>query len=209
CWWLRDFVEHILIILTFEQSSSCPHAIILVAIPIWEVLAVWPVDRHNQGMLLGRLSRRQALRVLVSRANMFTNSNVKIQISPACAGGVSVTSSPRMSDVRSSNSGTAIGYALLMNSNKSETRLQWCGLTRTTTGGQEDDCPNEGLNLSLFFSRSTCNRLGCRLLVYQPMIISYRAICFPQSAKGFIGLGLSKVTVSDVFACHCWSSAHL
>ncbi|GAA56759.1 endonuclease-reverse transcriptase [Clonorchis sinensis] len=31
-----------------------------------------------------------------------------------------------------------------------------------------------------------------------PMIISYRGICFPQSAKAVIGLGLSKVTVSDL-----------
>ncbi|GAA47474.1 hypothetical protein CLF_100409 [Clonorchis sinensis] len=30
------------------------------------------------------------------------------------------------------------------------------------------------------------------------VIISYRGICFPQSAKAVIGLGLSKVTVSDL-----------
>ncbi|GAA55103.1 retrovirus-related Pol polyprotein from type-1 retrotransposable element R2 [Clonorchis sinensis] len=42
--------------------------------------------------------------------------------------------------------------------------------------------------------------IGCDVdfLVHQPMIISYRGICFPQSAKAVIGLGLSKVTVSDL-----------
>ncbi|KER31850.1 hypothetical protein T265_01940 [Opisthorchis viverrini] len=40
-----------------------------------------------------------------------------------CVGGVVVTRSPRMSDVRGSNPGTVIGYAPLMSSNKSETRL--------------------------------------------------------------------------------------
>ncbi|GAA53447.1 retrovirus-related Pol polyprotein from type-1 retrotransposable element R2 [Clonorchis sinensis] len=43
-------------------------------------------------------------------------------------------------------------------------------------------------------------------LVHQPLIISYRGICFPQPAKAFIGLGLPKVTVSDfclfaIFGC--------
>ncbi|GAA55897.1 retrovirus-related Pol polyprotein from type-1 retrotransposable element R2 [Clonorchis sinensis] len=42
--------------------------------------------------------------------------------------------------------------------------------------------------------------IGCDVdfLVHQPMIISYRGICFPQSTKAVIGLGLSKVTVSDL-----------
>ncbi|GAA52934.1 polyprotein [Clonorchis sinensis] len=42
--------------------------------------------------------------------------------------------------------------------------------------------------------------VGCDVdfLVHQPMIISYRGICFPQSAEAVIGLGLSKVTVSDL-----------
>ncbi|KAG5448862.1 hypothetical protein CSKR_103490, partial [Clonorchis sinensis] len=43
---------------------------------------------------------------------------------PTCVGGVVVTRSPRMSDVRGSHPGTATGYALLMGSNKSETRVQ-------------------------------------------------------------------------------------
>ncbi|GAA56928.1 hypothetical protein CLF_111847 [Clonorchis sinensis] len=42
-----------------------------------------------------------------------------------------VTRSPRMSDVRGSNPGTATGYALLMSSNKSETRVQCFPLVRT------------------------------------------------------------------------------
>ncbi|GAA49487.1 hypothetical protein CLF_103142 [Clonorchis sinensis] len=47
---------------------------------------------------------------------------------------------------------------------------------------------------------SALRAVGCDvdLLVHQPMIISYRGICFPQSAKAVIGLGLSKVTVSDL-----------
>ncbi|KER26191.1 hypothetical protein T265_06476 [Opisthorchis viverrini] len=42
--------------------------------------------------------------------------------------------------------------------------------------------------------------IGCDIdfLVHQPMIISYRGICFPQSAKAVIGLGLPKVAVSDL-----------
>ncbi|GAA49569.1 retrovirus-related Pol polyprotein from type-1 retrotransposable element R2 [Clonorchis sinensis] len=42
--------------------------------------------------------------------------------------------------------------------------------------------------------------IGCdvHFLVHQPMIISYREICFPWSAKAVIGLGLPKVTVSDL-----------
>ncbi|KAG5443030.1 hypothetical protein CSKR_109338, partial [Clonorchis sinensis] len=53
-----------------------------------------------------------------------TSTNVEIQMRPTCVGGVVVTSSPRMSDVRGSNPGTATGYALLMSSNESETRVQ-------------------------------------------------------------------------------------
>ncbi|GAA48144.1 retrovirus-related Pol polyprotein from type-1 retrotransposable element R2 [Clonorchis sinensis] len=47
---------------------------------------------------------------------------------------------------------------------------------------------------------SALRAIGCDVdfLVHQPMIISYRGICFPQSAKAVIGLGLSKVTVSDL-----------
>ncbi|KER27927.1 hypothetical protein T265_05132 [Opisthorchis viverrini] len=59
-----------------------------------------------------------------SSVNTFACSDMIVQMRPTCVGGVVVTRSPRMSDVRSSNSGTAIGYALLMSSNKSETRAQ-------------------------------------------------------------------------------------
>ncbi|GAA50970.1 retrovirus-related Pol polyprotein from type-1 retrotransposable element R2, partial [Clonorchis sinensis] len=47
---------------------------------------------------------------------------------------------------------------------------------------------------------SALRAIGCDVdfLVHQPMIISYRGICFPQSAKAVIGLGLSKVTVGDL-----------
>ncbi|GAA56546.1 retrovirus-related Pol polyprotein from type-1 retrotransposable element R2 [Clonorchis sinensis] len=47
---------------------------------------------------------------------------------------------------------------------------------------------------------SALRAIGCdvNILVHQPMIISYRGICFPQSAKAVIGLGISKVTVSDL-----------
>ncbi|GAA55156.1 retrovirus-related Pol polyprotein from type-1 retrotransposable element R2 [Clonorchis sinensis] len=47
---------------------------------------------------------------------------------------------------------------------------------------------------------SALRAIGCDMgfLVHQPMIISYRGICFLQSAKAVIGLGLSKVTVSDL-----------
>ncbi|KAG5452910.1 hypothetical protein CSKR_107457 [Clonorchis sinensis] len=59
-----------------------------------------------------------------SSVNTFACSDVKIQMRPMCVGGVVVTRSPRMSDVRGSNPGTATGYALLMSSNKGETRVQ-------------------------------------------------------------------------------------
>ncbi|GAA54331.1 retrovirus-related Pol polyprotein from type-1 retrotransposable element R2 [Clonorchis sinensis] len=47
---------------------------------------------------------------------------------------------------------------------------------------------------------SALRAIGCDVdfLVHQPMIISYRGICFPQFAKAVIGLGLPKVTVSDL-----------
>ncbi|GAA56935.1 retrovirus-related Pol polyprotein from type-1 retrotransposable element R2, partial [Clonorchis sinensis] len=47
---------------------------------------------------------------------------------------------------------------------------------------------------------SALRAIGCDVdfLVHQPMIISYRGICFPQSAKAVIGLRLPKVTVSDL-----------
>ncbi|KER27410.1 hypothetical protein T265_05517 [Opisthorchis viverrini] len=51
-------------------------------------------------------------------------SDVIIQMRPMCVGGVVVARSLRMSDVRGSNPGTAIGHAPLMSSNKSETRVQ-------------------------------------------------------------------------------------
>ncbi|GAA52841.1 putative polypeptide N-acetylgalactosaminyltransferase-like protein 1, partial [Clonorchis sinensis] len=50
-------------------------------------------------------------------------THVKIQMRPTCVG-VVVIRSPRMSDVRRSDPGTAIGDARLMSSNKSETRVQ-------------------------------------------------------------------------------------
>ncbi|KER31790.1 hypothetical protein T265_02022 [Opisthorchis viverrini] len=59
-----------------------------------------------------------------SSVNTFACSDVIIQMCPTCVCGVVVTRSPRMSEVRGSNPGTAIGYALLMSSNKRETRVQ-------------------------------------------------------------------------------------
>ncbi|KER27824.1 hypothetical protein T265_05186 [Opisthorchis viverrini] len=50
-------------------------------------------------------------------------SKVNFRMSPACAGRVVVTNLPRMSDVRISNPFIAIGYALLMSSNTSRTRV--------------------------------------------------------------------------------------
>ncbi|KER22146.1 hypothetical protein T265_09679 [Opisthorchis viverrini] len=48
--------------------------------------------------------------------------------------------------------------------------------------------------------RQALHAIGCDIdfLVHQPVIISYRGICFPQSAKAVIGLGLPKVTVRDL-----------
>ncbi|GAA48365.1 retrovirus-related Pol polyprotein from type-1 retrotransposable element R2 [Clonorchis sinensis] len=47
---------------------------------------------------------------------------------------------------------------------------------------------------------SALRAVGCDVdfSVHQPMIISYRGMCLPQSAKAVIGLGLSKVTISDL-----------
>ncbi|GAA53587.1 hypothetical protein CLF_110579 [Clonorchis sinensis] len=66
-----------------------------------------------------------------STVNKFACSDVKIQMRPTCVGGVVVTRLPRMSDVRGSDPGTATGYALLMSSNKSETRVQCFSLVWT------------------------------------------------------------------------------
>ncbi|GAA51409.1 hypothetical protein CLF_106060 [Clonorchis sinensis] len=56
--------------------------------------------------------------------------------------------------------------------------------------------PSSSLNYSPF---ALC-AIGCDVdvLVHRPMIISYRGICFPQSAKAVTGLGLLKITVSDL-----------
>ncbi|GAA56351.1 hypothetical protein CLF_110695 [Clonorchis sinensis] len=54
---------------------------------------------------------------------------------PECVGGVVVTTSPRTSYVRGSNPGAATGYALLMSSNKSETRVQCFPLVWTHRNG--------------------------------------------------------------------------
>ncbi|KER33209.1 hypothetical protein T265_12665, partial [Opisthorchis viverrini] len=62
-------------------------------------------------------------------------SVVKIQVHPASTGGVVAIRSPRMSAVRSSTPGTAIGYALSMNSNESSSPVLppfQCGPTRMT-----------------------------------------------------------------------------
>ncbi|GAA48988.1 hypothetical protein CLF_102345 [Clonorchis sinensis] len=76
------------------------------------------------GQLLGRRSMGRAHQSHRSSVNTFACSDVKIQMRPTRVGGVVVTSPPRRSDVRGSNPGTATGYALLMSSNKSETRVQ-------------------------------------------------------------------------------------
>ncbi|GAA54951.1 hypothetical protein CLF_106179 [Clonorchis sinensis] len=83
------------------------------------------VNRSSKpGQLLGRRSMGRAHQSHRSSVNTFACSDVKIQMRPTCVGGVVITRSPRMSDVRGSNPGTATGYALLMSSNKSETRVQ-------------------------------------------------------------------------------------
>ncbi|GAA51215.1 hypothetical protein CLF_105728 [Clonorchis sinensis] len=88
---------------------------------------------------MGRRSMSRAYESHRSSVNTFACSDVKIQMRPTCVGGVVVTRSPRMSDVRGSNPGTAPGYALLMSSNKSETRLPLVWTHRNTyarTGGR-------------------------------------------------------------------------
>ncbi|KAG5446974.1 Semaphorin-3C, partial [Clonorchis sinensis] len=104
----------------------------------------WRVNRSSQpGHLLGRRSMYRAHQSHRSSVNTFACSDVKIQMRPTCVGGVVVTRSPRMSDVRGSNPGTATGYALLMSSNKSETGVQCFTLVWThrdnyaRTGGQQ------------------------------------------------------------------------
>ncbi|KER29827.1 hypothetical protein T265_03621 [Opisthorchis viverrini] len=54
--------------------------------------------------------------------------------------------------------------------------------------------------LKLLEEVTPLHAIGCDIdfLVHQPVIISYRGICFPQSAKAVIGLGLPKVAVSDL-----------
>ncbi|GAA57619.1 hypothetical protein CLF_112977, partial [Clonorchis sinensis] len=81
---------------------------------------------HQQCIANGRAGIRTPGRAHQSNrssVNTFACSDVKIQMRPKCVGGVLVTRSPRMSDVRGSNPDTAIGYALLMSSKKSETRV--------------------------------------------------------------------------------------
>ncbi|GAA48829.1 hypothetical protein CLF_102086 [Clonorchis sinensis] len=78
------------------------------------------VFRRPNGCTFFRPGQKQEL----NSVNTFACSDVKIQMRPTCVGGVVVTRSPRMSDVRGSNPGTATGYALLMSPNKSGTRVQ-------------------------------------------------------------------------------------
>ncbi|GAA51805.1 hypothetical protein CLF_106818 [Clonorchis sinensis] len=78
----------------------------------------------SPGQLLGRRSMGLAHQSHRSSVNTFACSDVKIQMRPTGVDGVVVTRSPRMSDVPGSDPGTATGYALLMSSNKSETRVQ-------------------------------------------------------------------------------------
>ncbi|GAA53322.1 hypothetical protein CLF_110003 [Clonorchis sinensis] len=89
--------------------------------------------------------------------------NAKIQMRPTCVGGVVVTRSPRMLDVRGSNPDTATGQALLMSSNKSETRVQCFPLMWThrnnyaRTGGRpfkREWCEYEPMELHRFISKT-------------------------------------------------------
>ncbi|KER31939.1 hypothetical protein T265_01874 [Opisthorchis viverrini] len=90
------------------------------------------VNRSSQpGQLLGRCSVSRAHQSHRSSVNTFACSDVKIQARPTYVGGVVVTRSPRMSDVRGSYPGTAIEYALLMSSTKSGTRIQCFSLVWT------------------------------------------------------------------------------
>ncbi|KER20055.1 hypothetical protein T265_11308 [Opisthorchis viverrini] len=74
-------------------------------------------------------------------------SDGKIQIRPTCVRGAGITRSPHMSVVRPLVSGTTIGNAVLMSSNKSKFPvhcfLLWCGLTRIITPEQEGERSNE------------------------------------------------------------------
>ncbi|KER26790.1 hypothetical protein T265_13924, partial [Opisthorchis viverrini] len=78
----------------------------------------------------------------------FTRSDVRIEVHPAFAGRILVTSLPRMSGVRSSNPGTAIGFSPV-----------WRGFTRIIAPGQEDDCSNEG-DVNVNNKRSSNSPLG-------------------------------------------------
>ncbi|KER22708.1 hypothetical protein T265_09269 [Opisthorchis viverrini] len=92
---------------------------------IYWASAMQCLNRSSQpGQLLGRLSMSRAYQSHHSIVNTFACSDVIIQMRPTCVGEVVVTRSPRMSDVRGSNPSTTIGYALLMSSNKCETRVQ-------------------------------------------------------------------------------------
>ncbi|KER25725.1 hypothetical protein T265_06895 [Opisthorchis viverrini] len=73
------------------------------------------------GQLLGRRSMIRTHQSHLSSVNTFASSDVRTHMHPTC---VVVKLSPRMSDARGSNLGTAIGYVLLMSYNKSETRVQ-------------------------------------------------------------------------------------
>ncbi|KER20589.1 LOW QUALITY PROTEIN: hypothetical protein T265_15285, partial [Opisthorchis viverrini] len=76
----------------------------------------WRVSRSSQpGQLLGRRSMCRAHQSHRSSVNAFACSEVTFQMRPTCVSGVVVTRSHRMSDVRGSNPGTGIGYALLRN----------------------------------------------------------------------------------------------
>ncbi|GAA57427.1 hypothetical protein CLF_112705 [Clonorchis sinensis] len=77
-----------------------------------------------------------------------TLRDVKIQMRPMCVGGVVVTRSPSISDVRDSNPGTAIGYALLMSSNKSETRVQCFPLVWTHPEQENDRSKESGVDMN-------------------------------------------------------------
>ncbi|GAA52915.1 hypothetical protein CLF_109083 [Clonorchis sinensis] len=81
------------------------------------------VHDETVGQLLGRRSTGRTHQSHRSRVNAFACSDVKIQMRPTCVGGVVVTGSPRISDVRGLNPGTATGYALLMSFNECVAQL--------------------------------------------------------------------------------------
>ncbi|KER19412.1 hypothetical protein T265_11805 [Opisthorchis viverrini] len=174
-----------------------------------------------------------------------------------CIGVVVVTRSHRVSDVRGWNPGTATGYALLMSSNKSETRVQCFPLTpcdgacHNRVARNPQNIPaalvtpspraptlislikpdpidlrerpatvivisiiSDGRGVTVWNGKKqkyvtalyliaiipALRVIDCEVdfLVHQQMIISYRGICFPQSAKAVIGLGLPWVTATDL-----------